>query len=378
MIKNPISGLPWICLAGSTLGSCIFIASQAYTVISQGIRIPAVTLPIFQLLILGCYLGTIYIFRNSKNILLSYLSLLAILCIYFLSITNQAPLGDHDLLIAHAFNPNISIAEPIPYFLYKWIIKYTGDVDYLNLIPPLFGILSASSYFLFTHTLSKNVGLEPWIFKASLLAMPLPFFYTYGYIENTQLSTPFLIMFLYSSLQFLISRNGKIERVNWCCLSLFLSIAILIHGQNWFVMAVIFLLPLLKEKTHEIKKYAEQVLLSIILFSFLLLILYKLSIAQGWQFFAGSSLGGGDGLRFVPIYTYDLNKYATFTMFSLQHATQISTIMVFSGLYTLATPFLLLYIKYIGMPNDTKNLIHKPVILLLALTSLGYLGFIAL
>ena len=82
----------------------------------------------------------IHFFRKSKNILLTYSVLLAILCIYFIGITSRSPLGDHDLLIAHAFNPNISIAEPISYFLYKIIIKSTGNVDNLSLISPLFGI----------------------------------------------------------------------------------------------------------------------------------------------------------------------------------------------------------------------------------------------
>jgi hypothetical protein len=379
LIKKLTSYLPWLCLVSSILGSCIFIASETYTITSQVVQIHVLTLPTLQLLILGCYLATIYIFRKSKSALLTYSILLAILSIYFFGITSLTPLGDHDLLIAHAYDPNISVAEPISYFLYKWIIKSTSDVNYLNLISPFFGIFAVSSYFLFTHLLSKNVGVEAWIFQIALIALPLPFFYTYGYIENTQLSTPFFILFLYFSLQFLTAKNDKFEWKYWCYLSINLSLAILMHGQNWFVMPMIFLLPILKDNFLSIKKFVGKIILSTIIFLILLFILYKLSTMQGWQFFPGSSLGGGDGLRFVPLDTQELNRYATFTMFSLEHAIQISTIMVFSGFYMLAIPILLLNRRYKDMACYRYNIIfNSPAIKLLALASLGYIGFIAL
>jgi hypothetical protein len=366
-------------LAGSILGSCIFIANQVYTITSQVISIHALLLPTTQLLILGCYLATIYIFRKSKNILLTYAVLLAILCIYFIGITSRSPLGDHDLLIAHAFNPNISIAEPISYFLYKIIIKSTGNIDNLRLISPFFGIFAVSSYFLFTHLLSKNLKVEPWIFQIALVAMPLPFFYTYGFIENTQLSTPFLILFLYFSLQFLTAKNNKFEWVYWCYLSLSLSFGILMHGQNWFVMPMIFLLPMLKDSPPSFKNYLGKILVSTILFSMLLLILYKLTTMQGWQFFPGSSLGGGDGLRFVPLDAQELSRYAAFTMFSLEHTIQISTIMAFSGFYMLFIPTLLLNQRFVGMKYDDRYIIfNSPGMQMLALASLGYISFIML
>jgi hypothetical protein len=379
LIKKLTSYLPWLCLAGSILGSCIFIANQVYTITSQVISIHALVLPTTQPLILGCYLATIYIFRKSKNILLTYSVLLVILCIYFFGITSRSPLGDHDLLIAHAFNPNISIAEPISYFLYKIIIKSTGNAHNLSLISPLFGIFAVSSYFLFTHLLSKNLRIEPWIFQIALVAMPLPFFYTYGFIENTQLSTPFLILFLYFSLQFLTAKNNKFEWAYWCYLCLSLSFGILMHGQNWFVMPMIFLLPMLKDSLPSFKIYLGKILVFTILFSMLLLILYKLSTMQGWQFFPGSSLGGGDGLRFVPLYAQELNRYATFTMFSLEHTIQISTIMAFSGFYMLSIPILLLNKRFVGMKYDDRYILfNSPGMQMLALASLGYISFIML
>ena len=207
---------------------------------------------------MGIYLATIFLFRNSKNVLLCYSSLLAILCIYFFGVTNRITLGDYDLLIAHASDPNISIAEPISYFLYKWIIKYIGNVNYLNLISPIFGIFTLGSYFLLSQLLSKNLQIKPWLFQIGLIAMPLPFFYTYGYIENTQLSTPFLILFLYFSLRFLIVKNYKFEWLYWCYLSTSMCLAILVHGQNWFVMPIIFLLPILSESFFSAKDYVKK------------------------------------------------------------------------------------------------------------------------
>lgn len=102
---------------------------------------------------------------------------------------------------------------------------------------------------------------------------------------------------------------------------------------------------------------------------------------QGWQFFPGSSLGGGDGLRFVPTNTDELNRYATFTMLSAKHLIQISTIMAFSGFYILTIPVVFLYkiITIKGSASDTENSsFDRPAIKLLALASLGYLSFIVL
>ena len=379
MIKKLLPLPPWICLGASITGSSLFFADQAYLVNTTAQLISIPPIPAFQAVIALSYFLSVYFLRNSKNILLSYLPLVIILCIYFFGITNKNPLGDHDLLIAHAFNPNISIAEPISYFLYKWIIKSSGNVEHLKLLPPLFGIFTIGCYFLLTHLLSKNFRVEPWVFKLSLIAMPLPFFYTYGYVENTQLSTSFLILFLWASMHFLITQSKKIEWISWCCLSLFLSLAILIHGQNWFVMPVIFLLPILKIDRTRLKSYLSRIFLSILIFFGLTIILYKISVMQGWQFFPGSALGGGDGLRFVPLNESDLNRYATFTMFSIEHAMQISTIMVFSGFYILAIPVLLLYLKFMGNQNEVSRIInHNPATTLLALASLGYLSFVVL
>ena len=376
--KKILSPLPWICLGVSIIGSCIFLVNLASLAIKTQ-EITITPLPVFQVSLLACYLFTAFLLRHSKNIWLSYLPLLAILIAYFYGVTNRNPLGDHDLLIVHAFDPNISIAEPLAYFLYKLIIKFTKNSSYLNLISPLFGIFAVFSYFMLTHKLSKMINMEEWIFKLALIASPLPFFYTYGYIENTQLSTPFFIAFLWASLHYLSAKTLRMKWISWGGLSLFLSLAILTHGQNWFVMPTILLLPFFKDTSPAIKNYVVKIISSTLIFLALCIAAYKISMMQGWQFFPGSSLGGGDGLRFVPLNTSELNKYATFTMFSLEHAVQISNIIVFAGFYILSAPLILLFHRLQGRARDQINFTYlNPAVILLAITSLGYLSFITL
>lgn len=378
LVKKLLASLPWICLGSSIIGACIFLIDLGSLVIkSQEITIAP--LPAFQVCLLTSYLFAVFFFRRSKNIWLSYLPLLVILIIYFFGVTNRNPLGDHDLLIAHAFDPNISIAEPLAYFLYKLIIKFTKNPSNLNLISPLFGIFAVFSYFMLTHKLSKMINIEEWMFKLVFIASPLPFFYTYGYIENTQLSTPFFIAFLWASLHYLSAKKLRIQWISWGGLSLFLSLAILIHGQNWFVMPTILLLPFCKDTSPTIKNYVVKIISSTLIFLALCIAAYRISMMQGWQFFPGSSLGGGDGLRFVPLNTSELNKYATFTMLSLEHAVQISNLIVFTGFYILSAPLILLFRRLQGHLVDPIYVTYlNPAVILLAITSLGYLSFITL
>jgi len=377
-INKILSPLPWICLVVSVIGSCVFLINLACLFIkTQEIAISP--LPAFQVCLLACYLLAVFIFRRSNNIWRSYLPLLAILIIYFCGVTNRNPLGDHDLLIAHAFDPNISIAEPLAYFLYKLIIKFTENSSYLNLISPSFGIFAVLSYFMLTHKLSEMIHIQQWVFKIALIAMPFPFFYTYGYIENTQLSTPFFIAFLWASMNYLSAKTIRMQWISWSGLSLFLSLAILTHGQNWFVMPTIFLIPFIKNISPNIKNYAVKIISSALIFTALSFAIYKISMMQGWQVFPGSSLGGGDGLRFVPLNTSELNKYATFTMFSLEHLVQISSIIIFSGFYILSAPAILIFRSLLGSGWDRMNDAHRnPAVILLSITSLGYLSFITL
>lgn len=378
LIKKFLSSPPLICLGASVIGSCIFLINLACP-FSNTQEIIFIPLPIFQISLLLFYLFAVYIFRHSKNIWQSYLPLLVIFFVYFYGLTNRDALGDHDLLIAHAFDPNISIAEPLAYFLYKLIIKLTENASYLNLIAPIFGIFSVLSYFMLTHKLGGMVHIQGWIFKLALISIPLPFFYTYGYIENTQLSTPFFIAFLWASLHYLSAKKIRVEWISWISLSLFLSMAILTHGQNWFVMPSILILPFIKDISLTYKNYVVKIFFSISIFLALSFVTYKISMMQGWQFFPGSALGGGDGLRFVPLSTSELNKYATFTMFSISHAVQISSIIVFSGFYILSTPVILLHRVLKGSLLDRMNVVYtNPAVIFLAITSLGYLSFIAL
>jgi hypothetical protein len=66
-------------------------------------------------------------------------------------------------------------------------------------------------------------------------------------------------------------------------------------------------------------------------------------------------------------------------MFSLEHAVQISNIIVFAGFYILSAPLILLFRRLQGRVCDPINVTYlNPAVILLAITSLGYLSFITL
>lgn len=184
----------------------------------------------------------------------------ALLFLLFLNLKTKELMGDSNFWIDLATKPGtVWLSEPYANLIHKFAYSIFGIMG-MNMVSPIFASLSA---FIFLNILNE-INSKANILWAELayLASPLPFFGSYGWIENTFLSTPFNLLSLFFLVKY-FKYNCTWKYLIYSVI--FLSLAILIHGENLCLLPAPFLAVLITEgrSNHSSKKFVLKVIVSL-------------------------------------------------------------------------------------------------------------------
>jgi len=113
---------------------------------------------------------------------------------YFFLTKIWPPTGDQATWLANSATPDVSLSEPLADVAHKIPYWMFGDLDAVRFVAPVFGVAAVCIGLLLARRFEHVFGIPRWVFQAALVASPLPFWYVTGYIENTFLAVPFLLL----------------------------------------------------------------------------------------------------------------------------------------------------------------------------------------
>lgn len=266
-----------------------------------------------------------WLIRSSKGFMVDIVLGFMVLLIY---LTFQVqPLGDHDHWVSQAKQNTLWASELLSNFLYYSVQANGLDIRY---IAPVFGFFVFLIYmalgrkFLFD---GRSDGFT-FIYRVGYWSIGVSGLYFFDYIENTLLSIPFVLLYFYFSLSFLVDKSSGFG--TFVIAGVMLALACLFHGQNLFLLPSIYFILFFNSVIclHDTKEvFRRLVWVSSVFLGVMSAVFFMLSIA-GFGLSMGNVVGGGDGKMFVSISSEDATIYSRYFMFSFDHLLDISRIVV--------------------------------------------------
>lgn len=283
------------------------------------------------------------------------------------------PMGDSGHWLAHAASKDLWLSEFLANYFFHLTYQLGIEFQY---VAPVFGALLVLSWFSLKPVLFEPADDGVWwlVLTFSLTSSVVMALYTRNFIENTLLSVPVLLFHLRYALHYV--RTG--QHLSRRYAAVLLALAILIHGQNMFMLPAFLLLVLIYPAalpTRIAIKVAFHTGLLIMGCIVTVILLFQLA---GFNAVSGNIQGGGDGTRFIPILQSQASHFVRFLMFSPAHFVELSNIMLHVAPLLLWIPFLLLKTRYTGATSWLKPLMNDSILASLAIYACAYLGFIFL
>jgi hypothetical protein len=248
-----------------------------------------------------------------------------------------------------------------------------GDIDYA---PPIYGGLTYWVVFTLDRRLRETLwvgdeGRVPWTLIL-YLHTPLPFLYSYGFVENPQLAIPFLLLAIVTLGECVQGRRGM-----WAGSAL-LGVACFVHGFVTFFLPVIPIAAVLRSISRRsgnarARRILRDVSEGTAACAAAIVLCLMATVAVGLELQIGNVTGGEDNLRFVPLRPEDMSFWTRFVMFSMEHLVEFSNIVVFGLPVLVVGPAFLLF-----RPTKLSSLIGSPVAAFYASWIVGYLAFVFL
>lgn len=336
--------------------------------------------PSYPLISFVVFYGLIcFLIRGLRFNIASNIACSSILLITYLAFEIN-PLGDHDHWVGQSSEKVVWLSELLSNLTYSIFHIYEIDIKY---VAPAFGAITCFIYFILGNKLLPDSSpvYFYFLYRLNFLATGFCILYYFGYIENTLLSIPFTLLYVYFSIRFLERKNAALSQMVFA--SIFLGIACLFHGQNTFLLpsACLFIIfdGLKNKRTARI--IVRNIL--IIIISVLLLVggvIFGVLFA-GYGISSGNISGGGDAKMFVPVFSYSSTIYTRFLMFSFEHLFDISNILMHcSPVAIVLSVFLIgLFLKG-GFHTFSKRILseYNPILLVLGVLFFCYFIFIFL
>jgi hypothetical protein len=333
------------------------------------------TPPLILFLCFFGYLIISYLTRKSRHQYLANLACSFILLVAYISFS-IVKLGDYKEWIAIASGSDILYkSELLGNLTYN--LAYNSGLK-LYYIAPIFGGITCFVYLL----LGKKIIFDKvkdsynlyFLYKLNFLSAGFSMLYYLNYVENTMLSIPFGLLYIYYAAEYLEHQN-KLSRL--MVASFFLSIACLFHGQNTFLLPSLpFLILIGGLRNRNVKTILLHITASALVILSVVVVVLVILKAVGYQIESGNIYGGGDSQLFVPIFKKNATIIFTrFLMFSISHFMEISNIVLHASPATLILSALLLF----NLAKRNKNYFKvNSVIVVTGITTLCYLAFIFL
>ena len=255
------------------------------------------------------------------------------------------------------------------------LVTRIGGIDYS---PPLYGGLTYWVVFALDRRLKETLWAGddsrfPWTLIL-YLCTPLPFLYSYGFVENPQLATPFLLLAIVTLGECVQGRRGM-----WTGSAL-LGVACFVHGFATFFLPVIPIAAVLRwigqrSGNSPQRRILRDVSVGMAACAAAVVLCLMATVTVGIsELHVGNVAGGMDNLRFVPLRHEDLSVWARFVMFSREHFVEFSNIVAYGLPVLLIGPVFLLF-RQTRASTLVSSPISSPDAAFYASWAVGYLAF---
>ncbi len=287
------------------------------------------------------------------------------------------PTGDQMTWYQNAATPNVSLSEPLADVVHKIPFWLTGDLEAVRLVSPIFGVAAMIAGIALSRRLSSILGLPRWPLLAGLVASPLPFWYVTGYVENTFLAVPFIMLGLWFACG---ATSGSLHQRRRVVGSASMFVLAGLFHAGFMLLAVglgaWFLLREVGSPWGRLKDVAAAVGAAVATGAVVIggVALLPVRLAPG------NSQGGYDGQLLVPFAPRADDPIFRFVFVSHAHLIEFSNIVVHAmPALVLAVPVLLILavMRKTSASVIPADAVGRSVLLLLSCVSLAYFAFAA-
>jgi len=282
--------------------------------------------------------------------------------------TTPQPLGDRPAWKVLAATPELGASEILANLTYHLAFRLGGDPA-TTFVAPVFGALFT---FLFLHHAERLLPeispswLRRLLIGLGVLGAGYQLCFLRDYVENSQLSMPFLLLFLAALERFGAGSRERADRLSLERAAGFLALAILFHGQNAFLLPALPLVARLRNRTS-----LRRLLRPFLVLSGLLTAVPLLLLVAGFGIHWGNIHLGREVSLLLPLRPEAGGPPG---LFSEANLTQMADILLLaSPLLPLVPPVLLLLPA--ARRAAARHIQASPAFLVCAL---GYLGFLFL
>jgi hypothetical protein len=259
-----------------------------------------------------------------------HLLLAGILFVMHLCVQVQ-PLGDYTTWSTWLRLDQAGGSELLANVVYRCVYLVFGTAG-TAYVAPVTGLLFSLAFLSFVETTfapRQDAATRVRLVGAAVLACSgwqLLFFR--GYLENTQLSLPFLVRAM-SAMVELVRRNGGTGQLVKC--SAWLTIACLFHGMNVPMFIALVLLVVWCHRHRSMWRLGGQLLVIGVVGAGLVVATVCGLLLTGFEVQAGHVQGGGDGHHFVPFVLAGLPDWYEFAMFDAAHLADVGNLCLLAA-----------------------------------------------
>jgi hypothetical protein len=333
--------------------------------------------PLLSLAFAAVYLGLAFakgVPRHLRHWLLS-----AVLLGLYLTL-RACPLGDHGYWRHLARTDVLFLSQPMTNAVYRGVYLAFGP-EALPFVSPVSGFFSALAFFtvcdrLFFEGRAGADAAGKHLCAVYYLGSGVQLIFFFNYVETTQLSVPLLFFYILALARYCrgrdTGRKGGLQRNRDLILAAFLlALAALMHGQIVFLLPSLPLAILIRRgPARQLGRMRRELLVMTASIAVVVGAAGLLLHAAGFSFRVGHAAGGGDSTLLVPLVLDEALADRRFGMFWVEHFLEVANIVVMTSPAAFALPLLL------AVKGAARGGRFPLTPWFLALTALGYLGFL--
>jgi hypothetical protein len=280
------------------------------------------------------------------------------------------PLGDHGFWEREAANPFLGASEPLANLVYHGVFLLGGR-EALDLVAPAAGVVFAWLFLglcdaLFLRPGASDNGPVKKLCSLSLVAVSWHVMFARGYVENPQLSLPFLLLSVRALMRY---RTSDSPRRAFLTAAAWLAVACLFHGVNHTLVPALPLLAwLFPPPGRAPLRRLGDVVWALVLWAGLIAAGIGLLLAVGFYVYQGNLHPYMLVPPFLVSGIVDMKSGSPIMLHSPEHLRFVGNILLLASPLVVALPLMLLVR---GRKFALASFPH-PGLLILAL---GYCGF---
>ncbi|MBL8729584.1 MAG: hypothetical protein JNM25_14210 [Planctomycetes bacterium] len=309
------------------------------------------TPPLRVLALLGVYFAAAWWTRHRVSRRPAHLLLAGILFAMHMSVEVQ-PLGDYTIWCTWLHLDHAGSSELLANVVHRCVYAQFGTAG-TNCVAPIAGLLFSLAFLSFVESTCGGRGVDAArarLVGAAVLALSgWQLLFCRGYLENTQLSLPFLVRAM-AAMVAIARGRADLGAVVRC--SAWLSLACLFHGMNVPVLIALVLVLVWRARRRPNWQLGRDLGVVVAVVAGLIWLAVQGLRVAGFAVQAGHVQGGGDGRHFVPLVLAGLPHWYEFAMFDAAHLADVG------NLYLQAAPALVGGVALLGSSRVRTDLLR--------------------